>query len=34
MSEAEVVTFMENVKNKGSKLPDIDIRRYTPNTQM
>ena len=34
MSEAEVVTFMVNVKNKGSKLPDIDIRRYTPNTQM
>ena len=34
MSETEVVTFMENVKNKGSKLPDIDIRRYTPNTQM
>lgn len=34
MSETEVVTFMENVKNKGSKLPDIDIRHYTPNTQM
>ena len=34
MSETEVVTFIENVKNKGSKLPDIDIRRYTPNTQM
>lgn len=34
MSETEVVTFIEKVKNNGSKLPDIDIRRYTPNTQM
>ena len=34
MSEAEVEAFIENVKKKGSKLPDIDIRHYTPNTQM
>ena len=34
MSEAEVVAFIENVKKKGSKLPDIDIRHYVPNMQM
>ena len=34
MSEAEVVAFIENVKKKGSKLPDMDIRHHVPHTQM
>lgn len=34
MTEAEVAVFIENVKKKGSKLPDIDIRHHVPNTQM
>lgn len=34
MSETEVLMFIEDVKKKGSKLPDIDIRKYVPNTQM
>lgn len=34
MTEADVVTFIEKVKKKGSKLPDIDIRHHVPHTQM
>lgn len=34
MTEAEVAVFIENVKKKGSKLPDIDIRHHVPHTQM
>lgn len=34
MTEEDVVTFIEKVKKKGSKLPDIDIRHHVPHTQM
>lgn len=34
MSEEEIVAFIENVKKKGSKLPDMDIRHHVPHTQM
>ena len=34
MTEADVVAFIEKVKKKGSKLPDIDIRHHVPHTQM
>lgn len=34
MTEADIVTFIEKVKKRGSKLPDIDIRHHVPHTQM
>ena len=34
ITETEVAAFIEKVKKKGSKLPDIDIRHYVPHTQM
>lgn len=34
MTEADIVTFVEKVKKRGSKLPDIDIRHHVPHTQM
>lgn len=34
MTEEDVASFIEKVKKKGSKLPDIDIRHHVPHTQM
>ena len=34
MSKVEIDAFIKDVRAKGSKLPDVDIEKYIPTSQI